>query len=625
MVYDNHTRDVFTLGLSTVRRIDWFLRRLVGYALPAAVLMALLGPGAVRAEPPQRRWAEGHILVQPKAGLSQEQFEQIVRAHGGQVQRRLRGLSVHVVQVPPQAEEAVARALSHNPHIEFAEPDELIPPDQTIPNDPDYPNAWHLPKILAPDAWDFALGDGVTVAVLDSGVDGSHPDLAANLVAGWNVVSDNSDTSPVTGHGTKVAGVIGALSNNATGVASIAWDARIMPVRITNRSDGWAYWGAVAEGITWAADHGAKVANISYNPNGSTTVMNAAQYMRNKGGLVVTAAGNDGQDPGWGQSSSLIAVAATTSSDTNPSWSNFGDYVDLAAPGVGIWTTTKGGGYGAPSGTSFSSPTTAGVVALVMSANGQLSPDEVETVVEQSAHDLGSAGWDPHFGYGRVDAAAAVQLAMNAIPSDTQAPAVNILAPAAGATVSGLVDVSVSATDNFGVSRVELYADGSLVGTDTLAPFDFSWDSTAASNGDVTLVAYAYDEAGNRGRSAGTTVTVDNATTTTDLTPPSVSIVSPAADSTVSGTVQLSASATDDVQVAEVKIYVDGSLRCVGGADVSCGWNTRKDSAGSHSISAVAKDAAGNTGSAAINVTVGGKQSGPSTNNGQGKAKGKNK
>lgn len=251
-----------------------------GYLQFALVLIAALWaltPMKVAAAPTGKPWAQGRILVQPRAGLVESEFQRILRRAGGRSGGRVRNLEVRIVDVAAQAEEAVVNALSRNPHIKFAELDRLVEPDQTIPNDPKFTSAWHLPMIQAPDAWDLSLGDGVTVAVLDSGVDVFHLDLAINIVPGWNAASGNTDVTDITGHGTSVAGVIAAASNNALGVTSVAWSARIMPVRITNRSDGWAYTSTIASGLTWAADHGARVANISYDVAGSATLENAAQ------------------------------------------------------------------------------------------------------------------------------------------------------------------------------------------------------------------------------------------------------------------------------------------------------------------------------------------------------------
>ncbi|GMQ87344.1 MAG: hypothetical protein BMS9Abin08_0545 [Gammaproteobacteria bacterium] len=461
--------------------------------------------------PGKMAWVEGQIIVKPRAGLSDAQFEKILNNAHCRSKHRLKHVNVHIVEVAPQAEDAVIRALSNNPYVEYAEKDMLVKLSALPPDDPKFSSQWHLPLIQAPVAWDTSTGEGITVAILDTGVEGSHPDLVNNLVPGWNVVSNNSDTSPVMWHGTSVAGTVAATSNNATGVASVAWNARIMPIRITDRADGVASWSAMANGIIWAADHGADVANLSYSlSTDSITINNAAQYMRSKGGLTVVAAGNDKIDRGFSDNPYLITVSATTSSDTRAGYSNYGNNIDIAAPGSSITTTYTGGGYKSVSGTSFASPATAGVIALIMAANPGLSPDEVEGILESSAIDLGDAGWDPLFGYGRVNAAAAVQLASGGAAFDSLPPTVAITAPANGAMVSGTVVVDINATDNVGVMSVELYANGELVGADSTRPYAFSWDSASANAGDqVTLTAIATDAAGNTG-STVVTVTIED-------------------------------------------------------------------------------------------------------------------
>ena len=582
-------------------------------ATGAAALATVLALGAVSAwaEPggqgqgqgAAKRFAEGRILAAPRAGLADSEFRKTVEKERGRVGKRLDRLHVQVIEVPAGTEEETVQRLRRDPHMKFVELDRAIAPDAVLPNDPQYGSAWHLAKIQAPGAWDTTLGEGVTVAVLDTGVDSTHLDLAANLVPGWNVVSNNADTSDIYGHGTMVAGTVAALSNNALGVTSIAWNAKLMPVRITNDSStGSAYLSDMAKGITWAADHGARVVNISYDGSGSPTIDSAAQYLRSKGGLVVVAAGNSSANPGYAADPYVIAASATDSADAKAGWSNYGNYVDFAAPGVGIWTTTRGGGYGAVSGTSFASPTTAAVVALTMAANPKLGPAEVEAVLQATVNDLGTAGWDPNFGYGRVNAANAVTKAATSTPGDTQAPAVAVSSPTAGSTVQGLVPVNVTATDNYGVMKVELYVNGALKATDTTAPYQFSWDTTGLANGSANVSAKAYDAASNQGLSTSVMVQVANGLN--DTVPPQTRINSPTAGAAVSGTVALSASATDNVQVTLVSLYVDGRLVCSGATSAACSWSTRKATPGSHSVSATAKDAAGNTSSALVSVTI---------------------
>lgn len=559
--------------------------------------------GAVRAWAEKPAFAQGRLLVQARIGVSDAELDDVLSEHGGQRLGTLEKIRVHVVSVPPQAEEAVARALSKHPKIAFAEPDALIPPDDTIPNDPQYASQWHLPLVKAPAAWDYTLGDGVVAAVLDTGVDAAHPDLAGKLVPGWNMYDNNADTSDVYGHGTNVAGVIGAAANNGLGVASLAWNAKIMPVRIS-QPDGYAYYSTIANGVIWAADHGARVANISYMVTGSSTVTSAANYFRQKGGLLFASAGNTGAFESTPENPSIVSVSATTSSDLKASWSSYGNYVDLAAPGAGILTTARGGGYASVSGTSFSSPAAAGVAALVFSVNPAFTPDQVETVLKQTAVDLGTSGWDTYYGYGRVNAHAAILAALDAHSVDTQAPTVSITAPAAGAVVSGSVAVDVSASDNVGVERVALYANGQLVAESSEAPYAFSLDTSVFADGSLTLTAKAWDAAGNWASSKAVTITVDNVPDPVDATPPQVKILSPADGAKVSKKVTISMSATDNVKVTALRCYIDGVLKAsTTGSSLTYSWNTSSVAAGTHTITAVATDAGGNQGQTSIRVT----------------------
>lgn len=548
---------------------------------------------------PDQPWKSGQILVKPRAGLPVGEFENILRKNNGQSIEAIGSLNVHVVNVPAQAEAAVVRALSNNPNVEFAELDKAVEPSTTTPNDPQFPNAWHLTKIQATTAWDFSKADGIVIAILDSGVDGTHPDLVNQMIPGWNAVDGSSTTSDINGHGTAVAGTAAAASNNANGVAAIAWNAKIMPVRITNQADGYAYWSDIARGLDWAANNGANVANISYEVTTSSAVTAAAQQMRSKGGLVVVAAGNGGIDPGYTDNPYIISVSSTTSTDAKAATSNYGAFIDVGAPGDVILTTNRGGSYGNWSGTSFASPATAGVIALIMSANRTLTPDDIERVLETSA-DKVAGGVHPYYGNGRINASNAVQLAINTTVTDTTAPTATIFSPIAGAVVNGIVQVEVNAGDNVGVTGVSLYANGQLIGTDGTAPYQFSWDTTSSAEGSVILTAHANDAAGNDGVSSGLAVTVKNQI---DSTAPTVAISNPVNGSKVSGTVAVSVTGKDNVSVATVRLYIDGALKStINGASLSYSWNTRKISAGSHTIKAVATDSSNNAAEQTIQV-----------------------
>ncbi|OQW79284.1 MAG: peptidase S8 [Proteobacteria bacterium ST_bin11] len=554
-----------------------------------------------------KTWKSGQILVKPNAGLSDAEFEKILRGNQGKSSEKIGNLPVHVVSVPEQAEDAVVRALAKNPHIEFAELDMAQPMSVSTPNDPSFAGAWHLTKIQTPDAWDVSKADGITIAILDSGVDGSHPDLASHMISGWNAVDGGSDTSDVNGHGTAVAGAAAAVTDNSLGVAGVAWNAKVMPVRITNDSTGYAYWSDIARGLSWAADNGADVANISYGVSGSSAVSSAAQYMNSKGGLVVVAGANDGIDPGYANNPYMISVSATDGNDLKASWSNFGAFIDVAAPGTYIATLLRGGGYANWNGTSFSSPVTAGVVALIQAANPNLVPADVEKVLKNSADKVSGLDFDPNYGFGRINANAAVQLAINTLAKDTLAPTVAISSPAVGSVVSGLVSVAANASDNVAVSQVSFYAGGKLVGTDGTAPYTFTWDSKTVANGNINLTTVATDSSGNQGSSTAVTVNVQNQTTVTitDQAAPTVAISNPVNGAKVSGSVvNISVAANDDVAVAKVQLYINSKLVSSSTSKtLSYSWNIRKLTAGSHTIQAIATDSSNKTANVSIQVS----------------------
>jgi len=239
------------------------------------------------------------------------------------------------------------------------------PRQQTLPNDPFYPQ-WFLEKIQANVAWSTTTGSSnVIIAILDTGVDATHPDLSSKIIPGRNIYDNNNDTADVYGHGTAVAGVAGAASNNGIGVASVAWGCMIMPVRISDAS-GMASASDIASGLSWAADHGARVANISYYITGSKTISSAAKYFQSKGGIVVASSGNYSTLESAQDDPYVVMVGATDPQDVLYPYSNGGNNLDLVAPGNNT-TTLSGNHYGTGGGTSFASPVVAGVAALVLS------------------------------------------------------------------------------------------------------------------------------------------------------------------------------------------------------------------------------------------------------------------
>jgi hypothetical protein len=530
-----------------------------------------------------------------------------VRAQGAQSLGTLAPLDVDVVSVPPGKEKDFVARFKANQHVEFAEVDQMMEAAATV-NDPSVGSQWHLAKINAPAAWDYTMGSGVRIAVLDTGVDGTHPDLVNQMVAGWNFYDNNSDTSDVNGHGTAVAGAAAAMANNGIGVAGVAGAARIMPLRIAD-ANAYTMWSTAAQAINYAADHSARVVNMSYvGAAGSLTIQNAANYLRSKGGVLFVAAGNTGALDLTAPTSTMSVVSATLDIDQIASFSTFGSFVTLSAPGYNILTTARGGGYQYWWGTSLATPVAAGTAALVIAKRPDFTSAQVDATLKASAVDLGLPGTDIYFGAGRINAGAALALAAGAAPpptADTTPPTVSIASPSTGVTVSGTVSVTVNASDNVGVSRVELRVGGTTVATDTAAPFTFSWNSTAVANGTVMLTAVAYDAAGNSAVSSGVPVLVSNAPPA-DTTAPSVSITSPSSGATIAGQVSVAVSASDNVGVTRVDFRVNGITQATSNAPpYQFPWSSTSLPNGAATLSAVAFDAAGNYAtSAAVNVTI---------------------
>lgn len=568
-------------------------------------MVAVSSPGWAQAPLPQH--VRGRLLVKFRENVNANNVRGVLAAFQAREEEELPGIGVKVLSLPENAnEKAFERAFRNRAEVEFAEVDSLVPPDGLTPNDPLYPYQWHLDRIAGPDAWAVTTGSAaITIAILDTGVDGTHPDLAPKIVPGWNIYDNSPDTSDVYGHGTKVAGTAAALGGNGVGVASVCWDCLIMPVRIS-ATNGYATYSDISRGLTWAADHGARVANISFMVTTSSTVTSAAKYFYDHGGVVTSSAGNNGAFDASADNPYILTISGTDEKDALYSWSNTGNNIDLAAPGCAGDTTTNGGGYAGACGTSFSAPIVAGVAALVLSVNPNLTAAQLTDILRKSADDLGPAGWDAVYGYGRVNAAKAVQSAQGA--ADTQPPSVSITAPSNAATVSGQVTVQVAAADNVGVTSVRLYVDGALYGTGFVKPYNFAWDTTQASNGSHGLEAQASDAAGNTSTVSVSVAVSNGAADNTgtggglsDTTAPAITIISPLNGAKVPTNLSVKCTTTDDVGVVKVGLYVDGVLTGTSTtAPFTMNWKAKP---GTHVLSEKAYDAAGNVGSSA-SVTV---------------------
>lgn len=295
-------------------------------------------------------------------------------------------------------------------------------PAAPTPNDSRFGEQWQAQTLRYTSCWTKSQGEGITVAVIDTGIDASHPDLAGQIApGGFDFVGKDADPRDGNGHGTHVAGIIAAAVNNGEGVAGIAPKAKILPLRVLDDSGRGSTFG-ILKAISYAAKNGAKVINLSLGspPGGllSRAYMKLfGDYLLRKGVLLVAAAGNDGAAVGMpAQVSSFMAVGATNSTDRLASFSNFGKQISVTAPGVDILstmptypcnlstthpdsiTTT----YSKLSGTSMATPVVAGAAALVWSQHPTWKPAQVREALEQTALDLGTAGRDNSYGFGRI-------------------------------------------------------------------------------------------------------------------------------------------------------------------------------------------------------------------------------
>lgn len=276
-------------------------------------------------------------------------------------------------------------------------------PTDPVPNDPLWRDSWSLAKVNVPGAWKVTTGAAETVvAVLDTGVDPTHPDLQGALVPGYDTVNEDADATDDHGHGTMVAGVIAARANNGIGVAGACWRCSVMPVKVIG-ANGLGAAPDVAEGILWATANGAQVINMSFTLSAPDDAVAAAvEYARSRGVVLVAAAGNTGTAdvtypaayPG------VVSVAGSDAADARYGWSSYGSWVGLAAPGCNL-TTVPGGGYGDFCGTSSASAFVSGLAGLVRSAAGHLQPDAIAQALSRNAAPVGG-----YVSTGRVDAAA---------------------------------------------------------------------------------------------------------------------------------------------------------------------------------------------------------------------------
>ncbi|MDR5696495.1 MAG: S8 family peptidase [Armatimonadota bacterium] len=402
-------------------------------ALAAALVVSSCGSGFQLGPPPTMSPAAGaasgdfvpdELLVRFRPGAS---AARIAGEVGASVVDRIGGIDVHVLRVEPARAEVVLQALSRNPNVEYAERNGIA----TLfadPNDP-YDNTtcyesskhgcvmqWGWEKVQAYAAWDFTTGSGtVRIAVVDTGIDNSHEDLPP-VAAQRDFVNNDNNAEDDNGHGTHVAGTIGALTNNGKGVAGANWAVSLLGVKVLSATGSGSY-SAVANGIVWAADQGAKAINLSLGGSlPSSTLRNAVDYAWNKGAVLACAAGNSGtkQKTYPAAYTNCIAVAATDENDNKASFSNYGaDWVDVAAPGVRILSTMPdtvvylNSQYGyktlydSLNGTPMATPHVAGQAGLIWARGQCTSASCVRNKIESTADPIPGTG--NYWKWGRVN------------------------------------------------------------------------------------------------------------------------------------------------------------------------------------------------------------------------------
>lgn len=320
------------------------------------------------------------------------------------------------------------QALSKQPDVESAEPNyiytkqtksttndkpsAITPQTTATPNDEFFQShQWNLSHIKAERGWEITGGtEDIIIAVLDTGIDTAHQDLSDKLIEGYNAFDESSDVSDEHGHGTHVAGITGAITNNVTGIAGVSWYNPIMPVKVLNEKGEGSLF-EIASGIHWATDHGAKVINLSLGDSESSTMLHdAIQYAYEHDVVLIAAAGNDNVaqpmfPAGYPE---VFSVSAVNEQREKAAFSNYGEHIDVTAPGEHIPSTFPDNNYVFMSGTSMAAPHVAGLAGLIRSIRPELTNEEVMQLMRQTAEDIGPEGHDEFFGYGEINVTASL-------------------------------------------------------------------------------------------------------------------------------------------------------------------------------------------------------------------------
>jgi subtilisin family serine protease len=375
-------------------------------AAVGAVVASLFGVGGAPAPSADALFVPAQLLVKFEDGMPRGTIARVLADTGARSVGSVPHLGVRIVEVRPGREESVARLLAAHPAVQRVERDVVVTAHATTPNDPFWTAQTGSQEISAPGAWDLTRGSQSTVvALLDSGIDSTHPDLAGSTLPGYDFVNGDADPADDNGHGTQSAGVLTARGNNSAGIAGMCWSCSILPVKVLGLlGDGST--AALASGIVWAADRGARVISMSLGAPGTTqTLADAVRYAAGRGVVLVASAGNEGTTTPTYPAAypEVISVAATAPGRMLYPFSNRGDWVRLAAPGCNP-TVFPAGAYMLFCGTSSSAPLVSGIAALAFSLRPAATKAVVDRALERSAKPLA----EPGVRHGQVDAHAAL-------------------------------------------------------------------------------------------------------------------------------------------------------------------------------------------------------------------------
>ena len=390
------------------------LRKIL-FILPLFILSGVLLSLKVSAVN-KEEFSSDSLIIRFQDNTPEQEKMVILSTIGGRRDRKINKINAERIKVGKNKVKENVEKIKKNKYIKYVEPDFIVT-KAVVPNDNYYSLEWALPKIKAEGAWDVTHGsDSAPIAIVDTGIDDSHPDLAGKVLKRANFTTDPDADGD--GHGTHVAGIVASDTNNSLGVASLGYDTKLFSVKVLD-NNGSGYYSWIANGVIWAADNGAKVINLSLGGSSDSQVLrDAINYAWGKGVVVVAAAGNSNSSrasyPGY--YTNAIAVAATDSSDNKASFSNYGSWVDVAAPGVSIYSTYRGD-YAYLSGTSMATPFVSALVSLVYANNPSFNNQQVRDKVEGSAEKIAKTG--VYWTYGRIDACAALNCLLNVSPTPT--------------------------------------------------------------------------------------------------------------------------------------------------------------------------------------------------------------